>query len=283
VKSSSQTYPMVRWRDGQRQSGDDPVTVEEPLEIRVNGEAVAVTMRTPGHDEELAAGFCLTEGIVVEGDEIVSVEFCGGATTDNVVDVRVDDRHDTAQRRDAIERTRRVGYLSSSCGICGKQTLDRIEQVVHPFAPSSFAIATRRIASLPAKMRRRQTVFSRTGGLHSAALFDADGSLVALREDVGRHNAVDKVIGRCVLTRGGRIGEAGGGDDERRRAILLVSGRASFEIVQKAAVAGIPFVAAVSAPSSLAIDLARRLDMTLVGFLRAGRLNVYCGGRRIAQ
>lgn len=279
MKSPSRSFPIVRWRDDQRESGDDDVTVEEPLEIRVNGAAVAVTMRTPGDDEELAAGFCLTEGIVASGDEIVSVEFCGDATTDNVVDVRLDDGGDTAARDAAVERARRAGYLSSSCGICGKQSLDRIEQVAQPFPPRSFTVSPRRLAALPDEMRQRQTVFAHTGGLHSAALFGAGDSLVVLREDVGRHNAVDKVVGCCLLRHAGR----GGAVAERGRSLLLVSGRASFEILQKAAVAGIPFVAAVGAPSSLAVDLAQRLDMTLVGFLRDGRGNVYSGAQRIAD
>ncbi len=281
MKVQSLSYPVARWCDGKCDRGDDAVTVEEPLEIRVNGEAIAVTMRTPGNDDELAAGFCLTEGIVGGGDEIVSVEFCTDAPDDNVVDVRVEMRDKTA-RRDAIERSRRIGFLSSSCGICGKLTLDRIEQAVRPFPAQAAVLSCRQLAALPAKMRRKQTVFSRTGGLHSASLFGADGRMVVLREDVGRHNAVDKVIGYCLLTRAVGIG----GDascESRESSVLMVSGRASFEIVQKAALARIPTVAAVSAPSSLAIDLAQRLGMTLVGFVRGRRLNVYCGAERLTD
>ena len=286
MKPQSLTYPIARWRDGRRESSDDAVTVEEPLEIRVDGEAVAVTMRTPGHDAELAAGFCLTEGIVGTGDEIAAIEFCGDTENDNVVDVRLDPGaadSNTAARDAAVERSRRIGFLSSSCGICGKLTLDRIEQAVRPFPPQAAVLSCRQLAALPAKMRRRQTVFSRTGGLHSASLFDADGSALVLREDIGRHNAVDKVIGYCLLTRAAAIGSGDAHRAAREPAVLLVSGRASFEIVQKAALARIPIVAAVSAPSSLAIDLAQRLGMTLVGFVRGRRLNVYCGIERIAE
>ncbi len=267
-RPASIPYPIERLGIDSRGADEDPVTVEEPLEIRINGEAIAVTMRTPGNDEELAAGFCLTEGIVCDGDDIAGVAFCGDSEEDNVVDVEVDDR----DRRNAIERSRRASYVSSSCGICGKQTLDRIDQIVERFDPGAMSVEYRKVLALPAKMRRRQTVFSRTGGLHSAALFDRDGKLLGLREDVGRHNAVDKIVGSRLLQHF---------DDHREQSILLVSGRASFEIVQKAAVARIPFVAAVSAPSSLAIDLARRLGMTLVGFVRGSRLNVYAGEHRI--
>ncbi len=267
-KPASQSYSILRRQSDSCSTDDDSVTVEEPLEIRVNGESIAVTMRTPGDDEELAAGFCLTEGIVCSGDDIAGIEFCANSEEDNIIDVRVDDD----DRRRAIERSRRASFVSSSCGICGKQTLDRIEQSVEPFEASSFTISHRKLGGLPSAMRRKQTVFSRTGGLHSAALFAADAGFLVLREDVGRHNAVDKVIGSRLLQRL---------DGHRERSILLVSGRASFEIVQKAAVARIPFVAAVSAPSSLAVDLARRLDMTLVGFLRRSRLNIYSGEARI--
>ncbi len=269
-KPACQSYSITRRQQDSSTIADDPVTVEEPLEIRVNGESIAVTMRTPGDDEDLAAGFCITEGIVCDSDDIAGIEFCGNNEEDNIIDVRVD----AADRRRAIERSRRASFVSSSCGICGKQTLDRIEQTVRPFQPRTISIRYRDLAALPTKMRRRQTEFSRTGGLHAAGLFATDAGFLALREDIGRHNAVDKVIGSRALQ---------GITGHRECSILVVSGRASFEIVQKAAVARIPFIAAVSAPSSLAIDLAQRLDMTLVGFLRRSKLNVYSGDHRITD
>ena len=267
---SSRTYEVERWRAGASERAEDAVTTEEPLEIRIDGRAVAVTMRTPGHDEELAAGFCVTEGIVREPDDIVRIAPCDDAEDDNLIDVSLEPSSASAN---AIESAQRVTFLSSSCGLCGKQSIDRVEQAVEGLADASPMLSAKRLSSFPGKMRRRQTVFSSTGGLHSACLFSADGELLALREDIGRHNAVDKVIGHALLQRR-RLGDA---------VALLVSGRASFEIVQKAAMARVPIVAAVSAPSSLAIELARRLDMTLIGFLRRGRFNIYAGGRRIEK
>lgn len=269
-KPTSIRYAIVRCAGGQRQHDGDAVTVEEPLQIRVNGEPVAVTMRTPGHDEDLAAGFCLTEGIAVEADDVARCAVCDDADEDNVVDVTIEPAV-AASRAAALERARRDLFLSSSCGLCGARTLDRIERLVAPFTPVPDAVSQALLPRLPAKLRRAQAVFARTGGLHSAGLFDTRGDLLVLREDVGRHNAVDKVVGHCLLQR----------RSDRGRMILLVSGRTSFEIVQKAAVAGIPIVAGVSAPSSLAIDLAARLQMTLVGFLRNRRLNIYNDPGRI--
>lgn len=268
-KHASRIYPILRWRDDRQSAVEDHLTVEEPLEIRVNGAPVAVTMRTPGHDEELAAGFCLTEGIVSNADEIVRVAVCDDSSDDNIVDVSLEDS-DAVHR--AVENSQRATYLSSSCGLCGKQTLDHIEQATRPFAHATPRITHAMLSELATAMRQRQTVFSRTGGLHSACLFDSTGSLIALREDIGRHNAVDKVIGHCLLQRR---------SDYAEKSILVISGRSSFEVVQKAAVARIPIVAAVSAPSSLATDLAKRLDMTLVGFLRESRFNIYHGGERL--
>jgi len=231
----SRKYDVERWSDGlPAPSDDDELTVEEPLEIRIGGESVAVTMRTPGHDEELAAGFCVTEGIVADADDIARVAICDEAADDNVVDVTLDRG---ALRPEAVARAQRATYLSSSCGICGKQSLDRIEQMARPLRPGEPTISASQLAGLPAKMRRPQTVFSKTGGLHSAAVFDRGGNLTVLREDIGRHNAVDKVIGHCLLQRRSA-------DDA---AVLLVSGRASFEVLQKAALARIPIIAAVSA------------------------------------
>ena len=248
---------------------DDPVVVEEPLELRVEDEPLAVTMRTPGNDEELAAGFCLTEGIIREADELEHVERCVEAASGNLVRVRLAGPA-SEERRRRVERARRELYLSSSCGLCGKLSIDRVEQELRP-CRGRFRVAAGLLAGLPARMRAEQDAFAMTGGLHAAALFDIAGELVVLREDVGRHNAVDKVIGHQLLL-GGLPFDPG---------ILLVSGRVSFEVVQKAAAAGIAVLCAVSAPSTLAIDLARRLDITLVGFLRPGRMNVYHDHGRI--
>jgi FdhD protein len=254
---------VVRHERGAREVCEDRVVVEEPLEIRLDGEPLAVTMRTPGHDEELAAGFCLTEGIVRQADDLESVVPCSVADYGNVVDVVLTEAART-QRAAAVGRARRELYLSSSCGLCGKQSIDRIEQRISPL-PAGPVVSRQLLASLPERMRGAQDAFAETGGLHAAAIFSPAGELIVLREDVGRHNAVDKTIGRELL-----LGRA-----PLQGVVLLVSGRASFEILQKAAIAGIALVCAVSAPSSLAIDLALRLGMTLVGFLRPGRLNVY--------
>ncbi len=247
---------------------DDEAVIEEPLEIRVGGESIAVTMRTPGHDEELAAGFLLTEGVVAQAGDIagaahppsrsgqplaniVSVELAAGVVVDG-------------------ERAQRNFYATSSCGICGKASLEQVRQRVRPI-DASFTISPTVLRRLPVAMRDAQAVFGQTGGLHAAALFDLDGHLLCVREDVGRHNAVDKVIGWAVLGR--RL--------PLEREILMISGRAGFEIVQKALVARVPVVAAVSAPSSLAIELAVQNNVTLVGFLRGEGMNIYAGGHRI--
>ena len=244
---------------------DDRVAVEEPLEIRAGGCPLAVTMRTPGHDRDLAAGFCLTEGLVAHPDVIERVEPCAEAATGNVVDVVLE------SETPAPDAASRALYLSSSCGICGKRSIDEIEQVLPAPLRGAFALHRETIARLPETLREAQSTFEQTGGLHAAGLFAPSGELLVIREDVGRHNAVDKTIGRAALT----------GDWPIDPAVMLVSGRLSFEIVQKAAMAGIAFVAAVSAPSSLAVDFAERTGMTLVGFLRPGRMNVYASFGRV--
>jgi FdhD protein len=261
--------PVLRCEGAEQSRAEDLVVVEEPLEIRVGDEPIAVTMRTPGNDLELAAGFCWTEGIVAEQDDLESVEACVEAEYGNVVRVALS-KTATQSRREAVERARRELYLSSSCGLCGVQSIDRVERRLRP-PDGRFRVTAELLAELPGRMQEGQGAFAATGGLHAAALFAADGSLVVLREDVGRHNAVDKVIGHQLLL--GKLPFDPG--------ILLVSGRASFEVIQKAAGGGIALVCAVSAPSSLAIDLARRLDLTLVGFLRPGRMNVYHDRGRI--
>jgi len=243
----------------------DKLVTEEPMEIRLHGpgqepDALAVTMRTPGNDFELAVGFCLTEGFLRSADDLDSVAYClagEGEQEYNVVTVKL--RHPVDRRGHE-----RVVVANASCGLCGKTTLDEIEQQCPPLAPGP-TVSRSVIAALPERLRAAQSVFDATGGLHAAARFTADGELVALREDVGRHNALDKLIGHAVLGRALPLH-----DD-----VLMVSGRVSFEIVQKAAMAGIPVVCAVSAPSSLAVDAAMRLGQTLVGFVRGDRANVY--------
>jgi FdhD protein len=257
---------------GAAASREDRVAVEEPLEIRVGGETVAVTMRTPGHDFDLAAGWLLAEGIVSRPDEIVRFEHCREVRSPeeegNVVIVRA-----TAPAG-ALGRARRMLVTTSSCGLCGKGSIESVHAHFPPVA-SGVPVDPSILAALPDALRASQSAFSATGGLHAAGVFEPDGTLLASREDVGRHNAVDKAIGH--LFREGRLPVPDGAG-----AILLVSGRASFEIVQKAVAARIPVVAAVSAPSSLAVDLARDSNVTLVGFLRDGSFNCYSGDARLA-
>jgi FdhD protein len=236
----------------------DRVAVEEPLEIRVNGEPVAVTMRTPGHDEELALGFCLSEGICPRTARIPS------DLAANTVDV-------DAPGFDAAT-LRRSFYTTSSCGVCGKGALEAVA-VDAPYVDAQLRLPAALVAELPDALRREQAAFAATGGLHATGLFDADGELVCVREDVGRHNAIDKVIGWAfgagLLPLGGHA--------------LCVSGRVSFELVQKAAVAGCPLLVAVGAPSSLAVELAADRGITLCGFVREGRVNVYSEAWRIER
>lgn len=265
----SRAYEVLRLRAGQAVDGRDAVSVEEPLEIRVLGKPIAVVMRTPGDDLDLAAGFVVTEGIV-SPDDLSMVAPCVGAdglAVENVVNAALVEGASLD-----VERFRRNLYTSSSCGVCGKATLDAIE-VTAPAVKSDLQISAEVLLKLPAAARAAQSVFETTGGLHAAALFSAAGERRELREDVGRHNAVDKVIGARVRR----------GAWPLDQDVLFVSGRAGFEILQKARVAGIPIVASVGAPSSLAIECAQAGAMTLVGFLRDGGFNVYCGGERVRQ
>ena len=249
----------------------DWIVVEEPLEIRAQGPdqepiSLAVTMRTPGDDRELAVGFLYTEGLVSSPSDVSSVraptsQSAGGFC--NVVQIVLASPFDNA-------KLRRNFLATSSCGICGKASLDQIAVRCPPVQPGPV-IGKSIIVGLPGALRTAQAIFNRTGGLHAAGLFDAGGRLLALREDVGRHNAVDKLVGRAVLD----------GEVPLNGRILLVSGRTSFEILQKAAVAGVPIVCAVSAPSSLAVSLADRLGITLVGFLRGSSFNIYTHAERI--
>ena len=264
---------VIAVHDGVRSERPDTLATEEPLEVRVTGpdgstQQVAVTMRTPGGDFELAAGFLFTEGLIGAGD-IQRVAYCDDLEDDeqryNVVTV-------TLTRAFDPEKLRRNFYATSSCGVCGKAALADIEVRCDPVAPGP-TVAAETIATLPDKLREAQNVFERTGGLHAAGLFTPEGKLVTLREDVGRHNAVDKVIGEQLMLDRVPLGDH----------ILQVSGRASFEITQKAAVAGVPIVSAVSAPSSLAVEAAERFGMTLVGFVRDGRCNIYTHPERIVS
>ena len=248
----------------------DDLAAEEPLEIRVRREPLAVTMRTPGHDIDLAMGFLLSEGIVARPEDVVTAQLCAGSDTPNTYNVV-----DVVLGPDVpppVTDPSRNFYTTSSCGVCGKASIDAV-RTRSPFAVAHdpMLIAARTLAGLPDKLRAAQRTFDRTGGLHAAGLFTAAGDLVALREDVGRHNAVDKVIGWAL--REGRLPLAG--------HVLLVSGRASFELAQKAWMAGLPMLAAVSAPSTLAAELAEEAGMTLVGFLRGASMNVYTGTQRV--
>ncbi len=248
----------------------DELSAEEPLEIRVSGVPISVTMRTPGDDFDLAAGFLVTEGIIGGAEEIASMRMCPQSGADsgplNVVEVSL------RAAPQAAPATRNF-YVSSSCGICGKASIDSVRTLSrHPVQNDPLRVSTTLLASLPVQLREAQRQFSRTGGLHAAGLFDAHGKLLCVREDVGRHNAFDKVIGWAATA--GRL--------PLTSHIILASGRASFELTQKALMAGIPCIAAVSAPSDLAVKLAQEVGMTLVGFLRGEDMNVYAGHQRIA-
>jgi FdhD protein len=250
---------IEKLRDGARERMRDELAVEEPLEIRVDGEALAVTMRTPGEDEELAAGFLAGEGLIAGREDIVEV----GPTRDlaaNTVDVITRD----GLRRDP--RDERSFYLTSSCGVCGKGALEFVRQEA-PALRDKPSVGVEMVLGAPSAVRGKQSAFDRTGGLHATGLFEASGELLVVREDVGRHNAMDKAIGSLLL--GGRFPLDG--------VFASLSGRASFELVQKASLAGLIGIVAVGPPSTLAVDLARERGMLLCGFVRAGSLNVYAG------
>ncbi len=266
ASSATTSVDVVRWESGTAAAArPDAVAVEEPLEIRVETHPVVVTMRTPGHDDELAAGFLTTEGVVKGAASIAAIRPYPRNEAGNAIDVflapgvAVD-----------LKRLARNVYASSSCGICGKAAIETIRLACAP-AGIGPRILVATLESLPGKLRAVQSGFDATGGLHAAAIFAENGDLLVAREDVGRHNAVDKVIGRALLD----------GLVPLDRHVLLVSGRVSFEIVQKALAAGITFVAGVSAPSSLGVRFASETGQTLVGFLRANRFNVYAGPERI--
>ena len=255
----------------------DSLSTEEPLEIRVNGSPLAVTMRTPGADVALAHGFLLTEGVISDVTDVVTARYCDGAVVDdelgqprntyNVLDIRLG-----PQVPPPMVDPSRHFYTTSSCGVCGKASIDAIRQQVRwPVAddPATFDPAI--LVSLPDRLRQHQATFDRTGGLHAAALCTADGDIVHVAEDVGRHNAVDKVLGAALLA----------GDVPARGHVMVVSGRSSFELTQKTLMGGIPALVAVSAPSSLAVEMALEAGMTLTGFTRSPHMNVYAGAHRL--
>jgi FdhD protein len=276
ARRGSKTKVRVRVvEDGTTRVRPDSLATEEPMELRlISGGArqtVAVTMRTPGADFELAAGFLYGEGIVSSPDDLRKISYCLDADVDaeqryNIVNVDLRGGHDYDLR--SLERH---FYTTSACGVCGKASLEQLELRGCPVIPPGPMVATETIYSLPGKLREAQGLFEATGGLHAAALFDAEGNLVALKEDVGRHNATDKLVGWALLEERLPLSDH----------IVMVSGRSSFEIMQKCLVAGVPIVCAISAPSSLAVDVARQFNMTLVGFLRGNRFNVYAGSERI--
>lgn len=267
------TVDVLRVHDAQPGPATDVVAIEEPLEVRVAGpdgvaSRVAVTMRTPGHDEELAVGFLHGEGLIAGRDELASVD--GSVTTraaadpDQSITIRLTRPFDASSLQ-------RNFYATSSCGVCGKAALDFVEVAAAPLGEGP-RVPPSLLVGLPDALRAAQATFDVTGGLHATGRFDRDGRLVCAREDVGRHNAMDKVLGRALLD----------GELPLRESVVVVSGRTSFELVQKAALAGVPILCSVSAPSSLAVRLADRVGMTLVGFLRDGRFNVYTRPDRIA-
>ncbi len=263
---------------------DDVLAVEEPLEIRVKPygmphRAVSITMRTPGEDAELAAGFLFTEGILSSPEQIEQIRHCGlkigkgkgaldraAALNSNTIRIDLADGVEID-----LKRLTRNFYTTSSCGVCGKSSIEALHTGVKTLPTDGPKVSREVIHGLPKNLRSAQEVFDQTGGLHASALFDLDGRLDIIREDVGRHNALDKVIGARFLSREIPLSDK----------ILLVSGRASFELVQKALMAGIPILAAVGAPSSLAVELAAEYGMTLLGFVREGRFNLYCGQQRV--
>jgi FdhD protein len=250
--------------DGELEYRPDDLTVEEPLEIRVGRKVLATTMRTPGHDDELAAGFLVSEAIVRNRADVAQIV----KNDDNTVDVEL-----APGIKLKLNSAQRFGTISSSCGICGKTSIEAIRQNFPAIESTNSRIDVQTLLSLPALLQKHQNDFGRTGGIHAAGLFEVDGELRIVREDIGRHNAVDKAIGRAFLD----------GLLPLDRHLLLVSGRASFEILQKALAAGIPIVAAVSAPSTLAVSFARESNQTLIGFLRPPSFNVYSHVERVVM
>ena len=270
---------VARLANGQFVERKDVVTVEEPLEIRVEfsrggvreTSAVSVTMRTPGNDFELAVGFLYGEGLLQSREDVSEISYCQSDEPQNYNIVLVKLRPTTLFDPDTLSRN---FYMSSSCGVCGKASLEAVEvRGCEQIPNEGLRVDPASLCGLPGKLRAKQGIFDRTGGVHAAGRFDESGQLLSVREDIGRHNAVDKVVGEAFLA----------GELPLGRTLLAVSGRTSFEIMQKALAAGIPLVAGVGAPSSLAVDLARNFNMSLLGFTRAEGFNVYAGGERITS
>jgi FdhD protein len=262
---------VVRVRGDARAAGRDRAATEEPLEIRLHDRPFAVIMRTPGADRELAAGFLLAERVIRDADDLGTIAHCrdaGAGHPENVVNVTL--AHGSADALERVMQERRQITTSSSCGLCGRRTIESLASDAAPIA-AGWTIAASTVSALPDRLRARQVVFDETGGLHAAGLFACDGALVDIAEDVGRHNAVDKVVGRALMREALPLSDH----------VLCVSGRTSFEIVQKAIFAGVPILAAVSAPSSLAIALAEEYGVTLVGFIRGDGFTIYAHPRRI--
>ena len=265
IKEASGTWPVIRYANGRRElERPDQLAAEEPLEIRVEGHSVAVVMRTPGHDRELAAGFLLTESLVRSTADIFEITHCG-AEEGQVVNVTLKD----PAAFDPAKLTRNV-FSSSSCGVCSKATIEAVRQCFPPI-DSACSVHAETLLRMPAALHEKQETFNRTGGLHACALFDLEGNLQELREDVGRHNALDKLIGDALLENRLPLHDR----------VLLLSGRVSFEMMQKALAAGIPIVAAISAPTTLAVQFARESNQTLIGFLRGETMNIYAGAERV--
>jgi len=263
---NSRHVQMLRWQAGAKAKRQrDELALEEPLEVRIETKPISVTMRTPGHDDELAAGFLAAEGLIQCREQVARIQPYARNERGNVVNVFLA----PGVKVDFARLTRHV-FASSSCGLCGKATIEAVHQQFKP-VKAKLTVAAKTLLTLPQRLLAAQKTFARTGGLHAAAIFTADGELIVLREDVGRHNAVDKVLGYGLL------------NDllPLDRYILVVSGRASFEIMQKALAGRIPVVASVSAPSSLAVEFARDSGQTLIGFLRGDRMNVYAGPKRV--
>jgi FdhD protein len=258
-------FSVLKLDEKQEKHIEDEVVVEEPLEVRVNGESLSVTMRTPGNDFDLTIGLLLTEGIIHSYDEIGTIAYCPDEKDPelkNIVNVVLPEAKHKL-------KASRFSWSSSSCGLCGKATLDAIHQACKPIGSAATA-AYDVLCSLPLRLRQAQSNFDHTGGIHAAALFDLQGHLLVLREDIGRHNAVDKVLGASLTAK-----------LPLNEAIMMVSGRLGFEIAQKAVIAGIPIVASISAPSSLALELADDFQMTVVGFLRGRSMNIYTHPQRV--
>ena len=270
-ESSIDSHKIIRRKgDGTLEYLPDDLTIEEPLEICIGRKTLATTMRTPGHDDELAAGFLISEAIVRKREEITSISRSGDNRV--IVDLAVTAIGDRGSRDQRSRlQAKRFGTISSSCGLCGKTSIDAIRQNFPAIKSRKIRVEIETLLSLPEKLRNAQSDFARTGGIHAAGIFGVDGELKIAREDIGRHNAVDKAIGRAFLDVSLPLDQH----------LLLVSGRASFEIVQKALAAGIPIVAAVSAPSTLAVSFARESSQTLIGFLRPPAFNVYAHIERV--